>query len=340
MKNGDVKGGNKNPAGASLLHTPVLLDKFMMAVSPVQGTWVDCTFGAGGFSMALVNAGARKVLAVDKDPTTEELGRNCEAMTGGRLRYLTGNFADFDKLPEIKDMLPVDGVVFDLGVSSMQFESAARGFSFKNDGPLDMRMSGSGTTAEEIVNTESEDGLARIFRVYGEERYARRIAAKIVRFRRTGSLKTTKQLAGLVWGCVPARNRYDGIHPATRVFMALRIAVNDELNQLTEGLLAAERSLRAGGFLAVISFHSLEDRIVKRFLRSMTGRASVNRNFPRTKTRLRAFSESSRRPIVPDDSEIAENPRARSAKLRVATRTSAEVQDESRPLHGLDPATV
>ena len=300
-------------------HIPVLLGAILQAVSPVKGVWLDATFGAGGYARGLLDAGAAKVIAVDRDPLAFELARAWAAGYGDRLEFAPGTFDAMDELAG----QPLDGVVMDLGVSSMQLDRSERGFSFLRDGPLDMRMGQEGPSAADIVNGASESLLADILYHYGEERAARRIARAIVVARAGAEITTTLQLAGIVEKCLP-RAKPGQSHPATRSFQALRIAVNDELRQLVDGLAAAERALKPGGQLAVVTFHSIEDRIVKRFLseRSSSG-GGGSRYAPEAASRDPAFTLTPRRAIAPEAGEIAENPRARSAKLRVAKRTSA-----------------
>ena len=242
-------------------HIPVLLAPLMDALSPVSGTWVDGTFGAGGYTRALLDAGATIVYAIDRDPEVFERAQAWAADYGDRLNLIEGTFGHMDDSVEG----PVDGVVLDIGVSSMQIDQAERGFSFQKDGPLDMRMSQSGTSAAELVNTASEADLADVLFQYGEERASRRIAKSIVQARKSAPVLTTAHLVSIIEETMP-KQKPGQAHPATRSFQALRIAVNDELGQLVKGLYAAEAILGAGGILAVVTFHSLEDRIVKRFL--------------------------------------------------------------------------
>ena len=310
-------------------HIPVLLKPLLRAVEPVSGIWLDGTFGAGGYARGLLDAGATRVIGVDRDPLALQMAAPLVAQYGDRLRLVAGNFSDLDRLAEG----PLDGVVLDLGVSSMQLDQADRGFSFAKDGPLDMRMSQSGESAADLVNSADEDLLADILYQYGEERASRRIARAIVAARATAPIETTLHLAEIVSRCLP-RPKPGQSHPATRSFQAIRIAVNTEFGELAEGLMAAERALKPGGKLAVVTFHSLEDRIVKRFflLRS-GGEANANRYAPQTAIDAPRFTLLTRRAVAPDDVELADNPRARSAKLRVAVRTEA-------PAGPVDPGTL
>ena len=311
-----------------LPHIPVLLRPLIAAVSPVSGTWVDGTFGAGGYARGLLEAGADKVIGIDRDPSVFAMAAEWADDYGDRLELVETTFSEMDAHAE-----NVDGVVLDLGVSSMQLDQAERGFSFMKDGPLDMRMSQSGPSAADIVQDSTEAELADILYHYGEERAARRIARAIVAKRAEVPVVTTAQLAEIVSQCLP-RAKPGQSHPATRSFQAIRIAVNDEYGQLVDGLEAAERALAPGGVLAVVSFHSVEDRIVKRFLaaRSDTG-GGGSRHAPARAKRDPGF-ELVGKAVGPDDRELAENPRSRSARLRVARRTSAAAQPVDRKTLG------
>ncbi|MEO1226992.1 MAG: 16S rRNA (cytosine(1402)-N(4))-methyltransferase RsmH [Pseudomonadota bacterium] len=305
---------------AAQAHIPVLLAETVAALAPGDGdTVVDGTFGRGGYAAALLQAAKCQVIGIDRDPQAIAHGREMAGEYDGRLTLIEGRFGDMDRLV---DRL-VDAVALDLGVSSPQLDEAERGFSFRADGPLDMRMGNHGSTAADIVNNADESDLIRILRDYGEERFARRVAKAIVAARGTAPVTTTGQLADIVRRAVPRSK--DGIDPATRSFQGLRIAVNDEMGELSRGLAAAERILAPGGRLAVVSFHSLEDRQVKRFLtgRSNTSRAT-SRHLPVPANDLApTFRLINRKPIEPGAEELAANPRARSAKLRAAIRTEA-----------------
>lgn len=312
---------------ATAPHIPVLLQPILDACAPMSGHWIDGTLGAGGYTREILKAGADLVTGVDRDPLAHEMAAEWSAEFGDRLRLWLGTFSEMDKAV---DGL-VDGVVLDLGVSSMQLDDSARGFSFMRDGPLDMRMGQDGFSAADLVADTEEDELADILYLYGEERASRRIARAICRARDADPITTTLQLAGIVERCLP-RKKPGQSHPATRSFQAIRIAVNDEFGELRRGLEAAERVLRPDGLLAVVSFHSLEDRVVKRFMQARSNRGGGgNRYAPAQAERHPGFTLVTRRAVSASDEEIAQNARSRSAKLRIARRTDApaEVVDPS-----------
>lgn len=299
-------------------HIPVLIAPLIAAASPITGVWLDGTLGAGGYARALLKAGAARVIGVDRDPAALEMASDWAVNHEGKLELVEGVFSHLDDYAS-----GLDGVVLDLGVSSMQLDQAARGFSFMRDGPLDMRMSQDGPSAADLVNETEEGALADILFLYGEERASRRIARAIVRERETAPITTTLGLAGIIEKCLP-RPKPGQVHPATRSFQAIRIAVNDEYGELIGGLEAAERALAPGGVLAVVTFHSIEDRMVKRFLQDRSdGGGGGSRHAPARGERPRQFVQKSRKAITADATELAANPRSRSAKLRVATRTEA-----------------
>ncbi len=308
-------------------HIPVLLTSILDQVGPVHGEWLDGTFGAGGYSRALLDAGAKCVYGIDRDPEVFVRARDWADDYGDRLFLIQGEFADLDQLARENGAQTLDGVVLDIGVSSMQIDQADRGFSFMKDGPLDMRMSQTGTSAADIVNLAEEADIADILYQFGEERVSRRIARNIVKARKIAPVLTTAQLVEIVENSLP-RSKPGQAHPATRTFQALRIAVNDELGQLVKGLMAAERILGAGGLLVVVTFHSLEDRIVKRFIHARSGGAGGgNRHSPEQAEIEPRFRKVTRRAVGPTPEEMAANPRARSAKLRVAERLDAPAGD-------------
>jgi 16S rRNA (cytosine1402-N4)-methyltransferase len=310
-------------------HIPVLLDAILEACAPIEGVWLDGTFGAGGYTRGLLDAGAERVIGVDRDPAVFEMAAEWAGKYGDRLTLVEGTFSHLDTHAS----QPLDGVVLDLGVSSMQLDQAERGFSFMADGPLDMRMSQSGVSAADVVAEASEATLADILYHYGEERAARQVARAIVKTRQDGPITTTGALVRIVEAVLP-RPKPGQSHPATRTFQALRIAVNDEFGQLVQGLEAAERALKAGGWLAVVSFHSLEDRVVKRFFQARGGKAGGNRYQPEITAEAARF-EARNKAIPPSAAEVARNPRARSAKLRVGRRTSAPAGPVDRKALGL-----
>ena len=311
-------------------HVPVLLSEVLAGLSiRPGGVYLDGTFGAGGYTRAILATPGARVVALDRDPAAIAAGAALVAGSEGRL---TLEHARFGELAEVAARLGVaacDGVTFDIGVSSMQLDEAARGFSFRFDGPLDMRMESSGRSAADIVNEAAEEELADIFFHYGEERMARRLARAIVADREAAPFTTTRSLAELAGRVIPHKPM--DIHPATRAFQALRIAVNDELGQLVHGLAAAEALLAPGGRLAVVSFHSLEDRIVKQFFADRAGRGRADSRLLPWESPVPAptFELVGRQPVVAGGVELAANPRARSAKLRVAARMSG-------PARGID----
>lgn len=317
---GQPQGG---AGGGPARHLPVLLREVIAALSITPGgLYLDATFGAGGYTRAILDAAPEtRVLALDRDPNAIRDGQALVAAYRGRLTLVETPFSAMEAAARGAGFGPFDGIVADIGVSSMQLDEAIRGFSFRQDGPLDMRMSGEGESAADIVNTASEARLADILYHYGEERMARVIARALVHDRRATPFATTRQLAELVGRIV--RSRPGDIHPATRTFQALRIAVNDELVELVEALHAAEGLLRSGGRLAVVSFHSLEDRIVKVFLAARSGRGGGSRHAPIAHAAVPTFRIEGKWPVAAGEAERDANPRARSAKLRAAIRTEA-----------------
>ncbi|WP_281249195.1 16S rRNA (cytosine(1402)-N(4))-methyltransferase RsmH [Acuticoccus yangtzensis] len=295
-------------------HVPVMLAEVMAELAPQPGeTIVDGTFGGGGYTRAILETGAH-VIGIDRDPSAVARGR---AMTDPAFTMVEGTFGAMDAHVAALGHDKVDGVVLDIGVSSFQLDQAERGFSFRFDGPLDMRMGGDGPTAADICNHAEVSDLAHLLRTFGEERHAGRVARAIVAAR---PLATTAELTAI---CERALKAGPGIHPATRTFQALRIAVNDELGELGRALIAAEAILRQGGRLVVVAFHSLEDRIVKRFLAERSGTAGGSRHMPVADVAPATFVASAKRALAASDAEAKINPRARSAKLRAATRTDA-----------------
>ena len=303
-------------------HIPVLLNEVVAAMAPAPGrVLVDATFGAGGYTKALLEAGAR-VIALDRDPTAARFAEPLAAAYPDRFQLVLRPFSQLEAALGDAGVESCDGVVFDLGVSSMQIDEAERGFSFMRDGPLDMRMGADGPTAADLVNTTAPGDLVRMFRLYGEENKARRIVQVLARRREETPFTRTLDLADTIEQAVGGR-RGAPTHPATRVFQALRIAVNEELDELETAIHAAERVLAPGGRFAVVSFHSLEDRIVKTFLTERSRAPAGSRHRPEVAAVPATFHVLTRRPETPDEGEIAANPRARSAKLRAAERTDA-----------------
>jgi len=299
-------------------HVPVLLDEVVDAMQPRAGkVLVDGTFGAGGYSRALLNGGA-SVIAFDRDPSAAQFAAGLPA---DRFRLVERRFSELD---EETGEGGVDGVVLDIGVSSMQLDQAERGFSFMRDGPLDMRMAADGPTAADLVNEAEPEEIARILYVYGEERESRRIARAIAKRREAQPFTRTLELAEFIEKTLGGR-RGAKVHPATRSFQAIRIAVNEELSELEAGLVAAERALKTGGRLCVVTFHSLEDRIVKTFFAVRAGKTPAgSRHAPPVKTAAApSFQLLFNGAQGPSEAELAANPRARSAKLRAAVRTDA-----------------
>ena len=319
-------GGDPAVAGGPAHHIPVLVRPAIELLAVRDGgVYVDATFGAGGYARAILRAAPARVIGIDRDANAVARGADLVEEARGRLTLVEARFSDLAQVVRDFGFQLVDGVVLDLGVSSMQLDEAERGFSFRRDGPLDMRMGTAGATAAEVVAAASERDLAAIIKTLGEERHARAIARAIVVARREAAITTTLRLAAVIERVVPARP--GSIHPATRTFQALRIFLNEELAELSAALVAAEAVLKPGGRLAAVAFHSLEDRIVKTFLVARSRRAGASRHLPPPSPASGGggptFRVLTARPVVPDAEEIAANPRARSAKLRAAERTPA-----------------
>jgi 16S rRNA (cytosine1402-N4)-methyltransferase len=310
-----------------------MLREVLSCLAPNEGgRYLDGTFGAGGHTRAILAAANCRVLALDRDQRAIAGGADLVEASGGRLTLVEERFSNLDQAARDFGFAPLDGVLLDLGVSSMQLDEAERGFSFRQDGPLDMRMGRHGPSAADIVNEWPEAELARVFAALGEERRARAVARAIVQARTATRIGRTGELADIVRRVV--RGRPDEIDPATRSFQALRLLVNEELQEVAQALFAAERALKPGGRLVVISFHSLEDRIVKTFLTARTRAASASRHQPEVQPVAATFDLLTKKPFAPSAEEISHNPRARSARLRAAVRTDA-VPSSGDPLAGL-----
>lgn len=296
-------------------HIPVMLQEVLTALKPQKGeVYVDATFGNGGYTKAILENADCKVIALDRDPTVKIRVNEFKNMYGDRFEFRAGQFGDFsDLVPE-----KINGAVFDIGVSSMQIDEAERGFSFSKEGALDMRMSQDGISAKDIVNSYDEEALADLIYQYGEERKSRQIAKRIAEYRQNKKIETTTELAEIIYSVI--HKKFGEIDPATRTFQALRIAVNDELGELSRGLSGAANRLQKNGRLVVVDFHSLEDRIVKNFFKENGGkRIRVSKYAPELVQDERLFAEVSK-VIMPTAEECGINPRARSAKLRYAIR--------------------
>jgi 16S rRNA (cytosine1402-N4)-methyltransferase len=314
----------------SAAHIPVLGREAIEHLAPRQrGIYVDATFGGGGYSRAILGVPGTRVIGIDRDRTAIAGGFSLVERSEGRLTLVEDRFSNLAEICAAHGVDAVDGVVMDVGVSSMQLDQAGRGFSFRLDGPLDMRMGQAGPTAADVVAKASESDLADIVYLFGEERHSRKVARAIVAAREVAPITTTRALADLVARVV--RSKPGDIHPATRTFQGLRIFVNEELEELETALAAAERVLKPGGRLVVVSFHSLEDRIVKNFLIQRAKAGGGSRHLPEVAQAVPSFQLLTRRPVVAGEQEVAHNPRARSAKLRAAERTEAAAHAEGEP---------
>jgi 16S rRNA (cytosine1402-N4)-methyltransferase len=305
-------------------HIPVLGREVLAWLEPREGgSYVDATFGAGGYSGAILQTRETRVIGIDRDRTAIAGGFDLVDRSQGRLTLVEERFSNLAEVCAAQGVTSVDGVVMDIGVSSMQLDEAARGFSFRSNGPLDMRMGQDGPSAADVIARASEADLANIIYIFGEERHSRSLARAIVAARKEAPITSTRALADVVAKVV--RSKPGDIHPATRTFQGLRIFVNGELDELHLALSAAERVLKPGGRLVVVSFHSLEDRIVKNFFNERARTGGGSRHQPETMQRPPSFTVLTKRPVMAHDEEVAANPRARSAKLRAAARTDAEV---------------
>jgi 16S rRNA (cytosine1402-N4)-methyltransferase len=315
-----------NPAGTR--HIPVLGRQAVGMLQPrAGGIYVDATFGAGGYSRIILDTAGTRVIGIDRDLSAVTAGFDLVDRSDGRLTLVEDRFSNLAEICAAQGVDAVDGVVMDVGVSSMQLDEAERGFSFRLDGPLDMRMGHAGPTAADVIAKASEADLANIIYIFGEERHSRAVARAIIAARRQAPITTTRALADIVAKVV--RSKPGEIHPATRTFQGLRIFVNEELDELHLALSAAERVLKPGGRLAAVSFHSLEDRIVKNFLTERGKAGGGSRHLPEVAQAVPSFQILTKRPVTPGEAETSANPRARSAKLRAAERTAA-------PAHAAD----
>ena len=320
--------------GGLVRHIPVMLDEVLGSLCPVPGeVHVDGTFGAGGYTRAILETGA-SVVAIDRDPDAIAGGRDLAETYSGRLQLVQGRFSQLDEIARQCGHASVDGVVLDIGVSSMQIDEGGRGFSFQKDGPLDMRMAQSGISAADVVNLAEQSVLTRVLGIYGEEKRASQIARAIVKRREAKPFADTLDLANLVESTV-GRKHSDRIHPATRTFQALRVFVNQELEELGAALFAAERILKPGGRLTVVTFHSLEDRMVKRFLADRAGGIGGSRHLPEVATHAPVFVQKKRGAILASEAEAQINPRSRSAKLRTGERTAEAAWTPDFSIFGL-----
>jgi 16S rRNA (cytosine1402-N4)-methyltransferase len=322
------RGAGREPEhrGVRERHIPVLLSEVLATLRPQDGeTYIDATFGAGGYARAILEAADCRLIALDRDPDAILAGQQLVEEFAPRLTLVNEPFGNLRAISETLGVEAADGIVLDLGVSSMQLDEAERGFSFQSDGPLDMRMSRSGLSAADVVNTYEEEELADIIYELGDERRSRAIARAIVAKRAEAPFERTRELADLVSRVFRGR-KDDGRHPATRTFQALRIHVNDELGELERALVAAEQLLKPGGRLVVVTFHSLEDRIAKRFLQARSGKEThASRHLPPDSSPAASpsFRIVNSRPLTPSKGEVDVNPRARSARLRAGERTGA-----------------
>jgi 16S rRNA (cytosine1402-N4)-methyltransferase len=327
-----MAGRDGHVAGGPARHIPVLARQAFDLLAPREGgVYIDGTFGAGGHTRTILAVDGTRVVAIDRDRKAITAALPLVEEAAGRLTLIEDRFSNLDRAARSAGYDSVDGILLDVGVSSMQLDEPERGFSFRNEGPLDMRMGGEGVSAADLVNSAAERDLAAIIATLGEERFARGVARAIIKARADAPIATTRQLADVVAGVV--RSHPGELHPATRTFQALRMFVNDELGELVQALAAAERVLKPGARLVVISFHSLEDRIVKTFFAERGLVRAGSRHQPEAAHAAPSFSILTRKPIVADDDEVSRNPRSRSAKLRAAERTAAAP-------HAGDPAHV
>jgi 16S rRNA (cytosine1402-N4)-methyltransferase len=315
-------------AGGPAPHIPVLGRRAVEQLNVRDGgIYIDGTFGAGGYSRLILETPGTQIIGIDRDPRAVAMSADLVMAADGRLTVIEDQFSNLDAVAQSCGYDAVDGIVLDVGVSSMQLDNAERGFSFRLDGPLDMRMGAQGPSAADIVAQADERDLANIIYQLGEERHSRGVARAILKARAEKPIETTRALADIVGRVV--RSKPNEIHPATRTFQALRIFVNDELGELVTALEAGERILKPGGRMVVVSFHSLEDRIVKTFFAGRSETRGGSRHAPQVERAQPSFTVLTKRPEIADEAEVAANPRARSAKLRAAERTTAPAHDSN-----------
>ncbi len=301
-------------------HIPVLLDKFLELSSPIEGIWVDCTFGAGNFTNGLIEKGAKKVICIDRDPEIIKRADNFKQKFGNKIHFFNEKFSKIQKITDYLSINQVDGVVLDIGMSSIQLENPSRGFSYKHSGPLDMRMSKDGFSAYDIVNKAKLKSLEDIIFFYGEERNAKRISKNIIKDREKYRINTTEDLKKIIEKSFHGIKKQSKKSFYAKTFQALRIAVNNELSELIYALSSIERILKCGGKFCVISFHSLEDRIVKNFISKRSKIRQTNRYLPELEKALPSFENLTQKVIRPSQDEIDKNPKASSAKMRIAKK--------------------
>ena len=306
-----------------------MLNEVLASLQPKDNAlYIDATFGRGGYTRAILNSADCNVMAIDRDPDAIAAGQSLVNEMNSRFSLKEGPFSALAEIAQAEGHEKVDGIVFDLGLSSPQLDEAERGFSFRHDGPLDMRMEKSGADAADFVNSADEAEIAHVIWMYGEERASRRIARAIVKARQEAPITRTKELAKLVHSVMP-RAKPGQIDPATRTFQGIRIHVNGELDEIEAAMIAAEKMLKPDGRLVVVSFHSLEDRIIKTFMLKRSGQGPrPSRHLPDIEMAPASFSLPSRKPVLPSEAETEQNPRARSAKLRLAVRTDAPAMKE------------
>ena len=312
--------------GKRYYHKPVLLEKFLEICSPIEGTWVDCTLGGGGYTKGLISKGAEKVICIDRDPEMIFHARPLKKKFGEKVQLVNDRFSNIQKIIKVFDLEMVDGVVLDIGMSSFQLENPRRGFSFRKDGPLDMRMSKNGFSAFDIINNAKQKSLEEIIFFYGEEKNAKLISKNIVKERQKKIISSTFELKKIIEKSIFNPKRMRKKNPFAKTFQALRIAVNEELIELKKVLLSIEKILRFEGKFAVVSFHSLEDKIVKEFLLKRSKNFQNNRYLPQRDDVRLSLKNLTKKVITPSKEEIIENPKSSSAKMRVAKKILDKIE--------------